>query len=72
MFEWETGSRGSPRAMDTSVAPALLGRGDHTAVGMGAGDWEAVVVRFMPSSKHRGADVGAGSVWGRAGNYFVE
>lgn len=72
MFEWETGSRGSPRAMDTSVAPPLLGRGDHTAVGMGAGDWEAVILWFMPSSKHRRADVGAGSVQDLAGNYFVE
>lgn len=72
MFEWETGSRGSPRAMDTSVAPPLLGRGDHTAVGMGAGDWEAVVVWFMSSSKQRGADVGTGSVRGRTGNYFIE
>lgn len=58
--------------METSVALPLPGRGEHTAVGMGAGDWEAVVVWFEPSSKHRGGDPGAGPVQGRAGNYIVE
>lgn len=69
-YEWEAGSRGSPRAMETPGALPLPGRGEHPAAGMGAGDWEAAVLWFEPSSEHRGGDVG--SVWGRAGNYIVE
>lgn len=60
--------QGQPKGCGHLCSSPLAG---HTAVGMGAGDWEAAVVWFKPSAKHSGRDGGAGSVWGRAGNYFV-